>query len=76
MRDWRKSDRCTPTRLIDRQYYRGVGTNNARTYDVSLHGKRFLMIKQGGRVGRKPPPPIIVVVQNWTEELKRLVPTK
>ena len=37
----------TPTRLIDAQYYVGVGTNVARTYDVSPDGKRFLMIKEG-----------------------------
>ena len=40
-------------------------------YDVSLDGQRFLMIKPGAEAT----PPSIVVVQNWTEELKRLVPT-
>jgi eukaryotic-like serine/threonine-protein kinase len=37
-------------------------------YDVSLDGQRFLMLYAGG--GR------IVVVQDWFEELKRLLPTK
>ena len=45
-----------------------------RTYDVSPDDQRFLMIKDA--VGRDGPatPPRIVVVQNWFEEVKRLVP--
>ena len=45
-----------------------------RTFDVSPDGERFLMIKQTANAGdvRRS----IVVVQNWTEELKRLVPTR
>ena len=65
----------TPIRLIEGQYYRGTG-NVARTYDVSLDGTRFLMIKQGGASEQPSPSPTIVVVQNWVEELKRRVPTK
>ena len=42
------------------------------TYDVSTDGKRFLMVKQPANQAT----PQIVVVQNWREELKRLVPTK
>jgi eukaryotic-like serine/threonine-protein kinase len=42
------------------------------TYDVSPDGKRFLMVKQPANQAS----PQIVVVQNWQEELKRLVPTK
>jgi Tol biopolymer transport system component len=41
------------------------------TYDVSTDG-RFLMVKQPANQAA----PQIVVVQNWTEELKRLAPTK
>jgi hypothetical protein len=43
-----------------------------RTFDVSRDGQRFLMIKQNvnaGDVLRS-----IIVVQNWDQELKRLVP--
>ena len=40
------------------------------TYDVSIDGKRFLMVKQPANQAA----PQIVVVQNWTEELKRLSP--
>jgi len=42
------------------------------TYDVSTDGKSFLMVKQPANQAS----PQIVVVQNWQEELKRLVPTK
>ena len=42
------------------------------TYDVSTDGKRFLMVKQPANQAA----PQIVVVQNWTEELKRLALTK
>ena len=43
-------------------------------YDVSLDGQRFLMIKNADAEAKVSPPQIIVV-QNWFEELKRLVPT-
>ncbi len=46
-----------------------------RTYDVSPDGQKFLMIKEARPAGDAPPPPQLVIVQNWTEELKRLVPT-
>ena len=42
-----------------------------RTYDVSPNGQRFLMIKEGGGNASGH----LVVVQNWLEELRRLVPT-
>jgi serine/threonine-protein kinase len=64
----------TPTRLIDAQHYVGVGTNGARTYDVAPDGRRFLMIKQAGGPDQTLTPTSIVVVQNWFEELRRLVP--
>ena len=34
------------------------------------------MIKEGDGTDRSTAPQQIVVVQHWTEELKRLVPTK
>jgi eukaryotic-like serine/threonine-protein kinase len=43
-------------------------------YDVSADGQRFLMIKRDEPTGSSSLTQI-VVVQNWTEELKRLVPT-
>ncbi len=45
-----------------------------RSYDVSPNGERFLMIKAGG-AGDDTPPAELILVQNWFEELKRLVPT-
>lgn len=45
-----------------------------RQYDVAADGQRFLMMKDEPR--DTDPAPSINVVQNWTEELKRLVPTK
>ena len=47
-----------------------------RQYDVSPDGRRFLMIKPVVGTEQGDTPPSIVVVQNWTEELKRLVPTE
>ena len=47
-----------------------------RAYDVSPDGQRFLMIKEGAAGTETAPPASIVVVQNWLEELKRLVPAK
>jgi hypothetical protein len=41
-------------------------------YDVAADGQRFVMIEEG-----EPQPTIteLILVQNWGEELKRLVPT-
>ena len=41
-------------------------------YDVSPDGQQFLTLNAGGQDG---PPTEIVLLLNWTEELKRLVPT-
>lgn len=60
-----------PVRLFEGPYYRADGFPD-RTFDVSADGQRFLMIKQPSAAQATPPQ--IVVVQNWTEELKRLVP--
>jgi hypothetical protein len=50
--------------------------NSGRTYDVSPDGRRFLMIKVSGGSDQTNTPAQVIVVQHWTEELKRLVPTK
>ena len=63
----------SPTILVQGNY---LAPQTLRlTYDVSLDGKRFLMIKNA-EAQTDATPPQIVVVQNWLEELKRLVPTK
>jgi hypothetical protein len=43
-----------------------------RSYDVSLDGLRFLVIKDAPAPTSSPSE--LVVVLNWHEELKRLVP--
>jgi hypothetical protein len=59
-----------PVKLLDGTGYAGGGSAaSAYTYDLSRDGRRFLMIKEGNAT-----PPALVLVQNWTEELKRLVP--
>jgi serine/threonine-protein kinase len=63
----------TPTKLLNEGYFTDPGGNPGRTYDISPDGKRFLIVKAGGGSGQAAVPQI-VVVQNWLEELKRLVP--
>ncbi len=46
-----------------------------RRIDISPEGDRFLMLKAGGGSDETAETPSIIVVQNWFEELKRLVPT-
>jgi len=50
----------------------GVG---ATTYDVSPDGRRFLMIKSASAGIANVAPFRFVIVENWVEELKRLVAT-
>ena len=50
----------------------GAGINVGRQYDVSVDGRRFLMLKESDS---QKDVPNLIVVQNWFEELKRLVPT-
>jgi hypothetical protein len=65
----------TPTKVLDAsRYYRGPETNIGRTYDVLLDGKRFLMVKDVLDAKESSATARIIVVQNWFEELKRLVP--
>jgi serine/threonine-protein kinase len=59
-----------PTLLIKEGYFTAPPATFGRTYDISPDGQRFLLIKP-----ETATPPSIIVVQNWFEELKRLVPT-
>ena len=63
-----------PTKSFDTAKY--FFANLARTYDVSADGQRVLVIKEGAAGTETAPPPSFVVVQNWFEELKRLMPAK
>jgi len=56
-----------PAKLFD-GYMTGLG----RSYDASPDGQRFLMIKEGKT--DRTQPASVVVVEQWFEELKRLVP--
>jgi len=49
------------------------GPGNPREYDISHDGKGFVIV---AAVGAGPAPDQIQVVLNWTEDLKRLVPTR
>jgi hypothetical protein len=60
----------SPTKVVDGPYAT-EGVRGRRTYDVSIDGQRFLMIKQAANEATAPQ---IIVVQRWLEELKRLVP--
>ena len=63
----------SPEMLLEGQDPPNPPSNGGRAYDVSLDGQRFLMIKADG--GSENTPPHFILVQNWFEELKRLVPT-
>ena len=61
------------TKLFEGPYHTG---RSGRFYDVSADGTRFLLFKEAAATEEATRPPEIVVVQNWFEELKRLVPTR
>jgi serine/threonine-protein kinase len=61
------------TKLFDGRY---TPPGSGRTYDVSLDGQRFLMIKDTASGDQTSTPASMVVVLNWVEELKSRVPTK
>ena len=60
-----------PRLLFTAQDYVGMG--QIRSWDISPDGKHFLVVKMEERKSR--PLTELVLVQNWFEELKRLVPT-
>lgn len=64
----------TPERLFDAAAYVGfeIGAPGA-WYDVTADGQRFLMLQP---VQDAASTPQLVLVQNWFEELKRMVPVK
>ncbi|MDA2926854.1 hypothetical protein MYX78_06410 [Acidobacteria bacterium AH-259-G07] len=59
----------SPRLLFTGSYLSSGPAQRAQQYDVSPDGQRFLMLKEGSA------PTQLIVVQNWFEELKRLVPT-
>jgi eukaryotic-like serine/threonine-protein kinase len=70
-------ERGTPEKVVDASpYLVRPRWGSGRMYDVSADGKRFLMIKETSGADEPPPSARIILVQNWFEELKRLVPRK
>ena len=61
-----------PKRLFQGTYY---ALQAGRSYDIAPDGKRFVMIKEA-LLSQASVPVQLLVVQNWFEELKRLVPAK
>ena len=59
-------------RLFEGPYFYVAGW---RTYDVAPDGERFLMVRQTSSATDAEAPAELIVVQNWFEELRRLVPT-
>jgi serine/threonine-protein kinase len=60
----------TPERVFTGQYAPPFG---GRNYDVSPDGQRFLMLKVS--IAAAAPPARFIVVEDWFDELRRLVPT-
>jgi hypothetical protein len=65
-----------PLELFQGPYYVSPTGSPRPQYDVTADGQRFLMLEPAPGTSGSVPRPRMVVVQNWTEELKRLVPTK
>ncbi len=61
----------SPVKTLEALYATGAALG-PRSYDVSPDGQRFLMVKEVPT--SQADAPQIIVVQNWLEELKRLVP--
>ena len=60
--------------LFEGRYWSGA-PGTGPTYDISPDGQRFLMIKEAPQTEETSALTDIIIVQNWFEELKRLVPT-
>ena len=67
---------ATPVQLFQRPYYTSAAGSPRPQYDVTADGQRFLMLAPTSGTDASVARPRIVVVQNWFEEVKRLVPTK
>ncbi len=64
----------TPVQLFQGRYFIAPTGSPRPQYDVSADGQRFLMLAPTAGTDAALARPRIVVVQNWFEELKRLVP--
>jgi eukaryotic-like serine/threonine-protein kinase len=64
----------TPVQLFQGRYYVAPTGSPRPQYDVSADGQRFLMLAPTTGTDASLARPRIIVVENWFEELKRLVP--
>jgi len=53
---------------------RFIGARNGRNYDITPDGRKFLVVRDA-LAAETSEAPRVHIVQNWREELKRLVPT-
>ncbi len=65
----------TPSEVVKAGYMTSPGGSPGRTYDISPDGQRFLLIKQGAAPGENAPHAKLILALNWTEDLRRLVPS-
>jgi len=63
-----------PVELFQGPYYISPGGSPRPQYDVTPDGQRFLLLSSAPGANASVARPRIVVVQNWFDELKRLVP--
>jgi Tol biopolymer transport system component len=64
-----------PVELFQGPYYISSGGSPRPQYDVTPDGQRFLLLASAPGTNGSVARPRMVVVQNWFDELKRLVPT-
>jgi serine/threonine-protein kinase len=67
--------RQTPQPLFELRDYQ-IAAGTLRNYDVAADGERFLMMRQGRGAEGASGSFRVIVVQNWVDELERLVPTE
>jgi eukaryotic-like serine/threonine-protein kinase len=67
-----------PARVLNERYVGGSTTRgyDLRSYDVSVDGQRFLMLKETAGASTAAPLPTMTVVTHWIEELNSRVPAK
>jgi serine/threonine-protein kinase len=65
----------TPAELFNLRHYVSPTGSPRPQYDVTPDGQRFLMLTEAGG-GNSPDRVRIVVIQNWLEEVTRLLPVK
>ena len=62
-----------PAKVFDTRYSEPFP---ARHYDIAPDDQRFLWMKDSNTGDPNATPASMVVILNWSEELKRLVPTQ